>query len=599
MGLRETLFIVTLSNYFLILVLFCLLNLVVSNEKKPGVFLVLNVLISIILFIDLVYYTYFFTLTPVQSIYQLRQLTPVSESIILVLKPLYFLLFIDSLLLSFYYFKHKLAAIHQQHGTQKVSRKLILVMLMALAVFITSFTHQNIKNTQGYFTPHNLGALKYHVYDIASFFLIKPLDIIDVEVIADTINQETKASKGFGLAKGRNVIVIQAESIQGFVINRQINGQYITPVLNDLINKETLYFSNFYEQVGWGNTSDAEFVTHNSYYPSTKIFSYKAYENNTFYTLPMLLKEHGYGNIVFHGFEASFWNREAIYPSQGFDTFISLEEFEPTEIIGMGLSDGQLFEQSLAHLKNMPQPFYSFYITLTSHHPFTMDEEYKMLNIQDPYKDTLLENYLQTVHYFDQQLGIFIEMLKAQDLYDNSIIVIFGDHQGLDARNEETNNQVSDFLGKQYTEAEMYQVPLIIHIPNSQVNQEITVAGGQIDILPTLANLLGIKIKTNMFFGKDLLNTDEGFVATQIHTAKGSFIDNEKIFIMSNDGIFENSRAWNLISGEPVDIEECRAGYERAIAEIALSEYIMQNDLVSVVKENGLEYILKEYLSKE
>ncbi|WP_169734769.1 LTA synthase family protein [Desulfitibacter alkalitolerans] len=559
----------------------------------------MNILISILLFIDLVYYTYFFTLTPVQSIYQLKQLTPVSESIKLVLKPLYSLLFIDSLLLGFYYYRHRAKTILEKHVARQIPRKPVLAIIIVLTILVASFTHQSVKDAQGYFTPHNLGAFKYHLYDIASFFLIKPLDIIDVEAIADTISQETSEQIGFGLAKGRNVFVIQAESVQGFVINQQINGQYITPVLNDLINKETLYFSNFYEQVGWGNTSDSEFVTHNSYYPSTKVFSYKAYENNTFFTLPMLLKEHGYANIVFHGFEASFWNREAIYPSQGIDTFISLEKFEPTEIIGLGLSDGQLFEQSLAHIKNMPRPFYSFYITLTSHHPYTMENEHKMLNIKDPFKDTMLENYLQTVHYFDQQLGVFIETLKAHNLYDNSIIVIYGDHQGLDARDEETNNQVSEFLGKQYTEAEMYQVPFIIHIPNSQVNQEITLAGGQLDILPTLANLLGIKINSKMFFGKDLLNTDEGFVATQINTARGSFIDNEKIFIMSNDGIFENSRAWYLTSGEPVDIEECMSGYERALAEIALSEYIMQNNLISVVKENGLDYILKEYLSKE
>ncbi len=368
----------------------------------------------------------------------------------------------------------------------------------------------------------------------------------------------------------------------------------ITPVLNDLINNDSIYFSRFYEQAGWGNTSDAEFVSHNSFYPSTKTFSYKIYEENDFNTLPVLLKESGYSTIAFHGNLADIWNRENIYPAQGLDTFISLEDFEQDELIGIGLSDGSLFRQSVEYLKNIVKPFYAFSITLTSHHPFTMEDQYKGLIINEPYQDTILENYLQTVHYLDKEIGNLIEMLKEEGLYEDSIIVIYGDHQGLDMRNEEINELVSSFLGKEYQEDEMFRVPLIIHMDNSNFLSEVTIAGGQIDFTPTIANLLGVRIESDRILGKDLLNIEQGFVAKQVHVARGSFIDNEKVFIMSNDGIFENSRAWYIESGETVNLDECREGYERALAEVNLSEYILENNLISVVKENGLEYIINQ-----
>jgi len=178
-------------------------------------------------------------------------------------------------------------------------------------------------------------------------------------------------------------------------------------------------------------------------------------------------------------------------------------------------------------------------------------------------------------------------MLKEEGLYEDSIIVIYGDHQGLDMRNEEINDLLSSFLGKSYQEDEMFRVPLIIHMENSTLPKEISTAGGQIDFTPTI-----VKIEPDKILGKDLLNIEQGFVAKQVHVARGSFIDDEKIFIMSNDGIFENSIAWNIQTREAVDIEECRAGYERALAEVNLSEYILENNLISMVKEKGLEYII-------
>ncbi|AKL95343.1 alkaline phosphatase superfamily [Clostridium aceticum] len=508
----------------------------------------------------------------------------------------YFLFFTDSLLLWRYYKKYKENTDRETSKYNKRQRIALLITFFILTSTTVGMNYKIGKDANGNYTPHNLGVINYHLYDMVSLFARSTLDISRVEGIVETISTENGDRNKFALAKNKNVIVIQAESVQGFVINKEIEGQPITPVLNELINNNSIYFSQFYEQVGWGNTSDAEFVSHNGFYPSVKTFSYKAYEDNDFTSLPILLKNQGYSTIAFHGNEANFWNRESIYPSQGLDTFISIEELQQDELIGIGLSDGSLFRQSINYLKQQTKPFYGFYITLTSHHPFIMEEQYQGLDIQGEYKDTLLEDYLQTVHYLDKEIGNFIKMLKEADLYDNTMIVVYGDHQGLDMRNEEANELLTSFLGKPYEEDEMFRVPLITHIPDSSLQEEITTAGGQIDFLPTMANLLGLKVEPDKTLGKDLLNIDDGFVAKQVHVARGSFIDHEKIFIMSNDGIFENSRAWNIHTGESVNLEECRDGYERALAEVNLSEYVLQNNLIPLVKEKGLEYIIKHRL---
>lgn len=590
MGIEASYYKITLSNFITTILLFSFACFV--NENRRGnILLAINLGLSLLFLSDTMYFHHFFTLIPVHSIYQIRQVGAVSNSIVSLMKPQYLLFFVDTLLLWILLKRKELV-----FPVFMKSHKKMISLIMVILMFSTSLLIYEVGvDTEGNYTPYNLGVINYHLYDMMDFFVKGQLDIDKVEAIMNTINQEDEKPKAFGLAKGRNIITIQAESLQNFVINREMNGQSITPVLNNLINQDSIYFKRYYEQVGWGNTSDAEFISHNSFYPSTKTFSYKAFEDNKFASFPMLLKEEGYSTIAFHGNEGGFWNRENIYPSQGIDNFISLEDLQQDELIGIGLSDGSLFRQSVDFLKKQPQPFYAFYITLTSHHPFVIEEQYKGLKIEGEYQDTVLEDYLQSVHYLDQQIGNFIDMLKAEGLYEDSIIVIYGDHEGLDMRDEETYQLLTDFLGKPYQNDEMFRVPFIVHIPNSGLQQEVTTAGGQIDFFPTMANLMGIEIDGVKLLGKDLLNTQDGFIAMQVHVARGSFIDNEKVFIMSNDGIFENSKAWNIYTREAVDLEECREGYERALAEISLSEYILQNDLIPLVHEKGLEYILETH----
>lgn len=554
------------------------------RKRRREVLLGTYTLLTSLIFFNSLYYSHFFTLIPINAIYQLGHLSGVSSSVKTLLKLAYFLYFLDLPILVYMYFKNKdcKAAVSKPRKPGQLAWMLLIFM----CIFIGN---QQIKTAAGgFYTPFNMGIYNYHIFDIYRLFGKGSPFIDNADAWMEKLEDDDLASeeiKYTGLLKDKNIIVIQAESFQSFVLNKEVNGQEITPVLNELLAKDSFYFSRYYEQVGWGNTSDAEFVTHNGLHASTINFSYKQYEGKQLNSLPMMLSKLGYQTIVFHGNEPDFWNRKDMYPTIGFEKFMSSEDLDMGEVIGMGLSDSSLFKQALSRLKELPQPFYSFFITLTSHYPYEMEEQHKKLRLDEPYNSTIIGDYLQTVNYLDTAIGELIEGLKESGLYENTAIIIYGDHHGLDARNEEVYELMTSFLGKPYREDEMYRVPMIIHIPNSGINKEVETVGGQIDFYPTISNLLALDKTEGVIIGKDLLNTKEGFAVHTIHTGRGSFIDDEKMFIISKDGIFENSRGWDIRTGEAIPLEKAKEGYERAIAEIYLSEYIIENILSELSDE--------------
>ncbi|KAB3531856.1 LTA synthase family protein [Alkaliphilus serpentinus] len=552
--------------------------------KKNKLIHILSVysLLAIILFSNLIHYRYFHMPLSFYSFQAFKQVGAVKTSVFYLIKLTDALIFLDLIILWPLLFKKRAIT---EFFTSKKDR--IMAYSLSIVVFAAAPVANNKILNGNTHTINQLGTINYHLQDLYGYiFDQSTFGGYDATVFNSGIN--LGEGKYHGLIEGRNIITIQVESMHNFVLQREIEGQPITPIMNSLINKDSIYFSRYYQQLGRGNTSDAEFVSNNSLYASMKTYSYKEYEGNELYTLPQVLKEEGYNTIAFHGNEPDFWNRKSIYPSIGFNTYISTDEMEMDEVIGMGISDGSLFKQSLGYLEKLPQPFYSFYVSLTSHNPFIIPEEQRGLTIDGEYKDTIIADYFQSVNYFDRMLGEFIEELKRRDLYDNSVIVIYGDHFALDIRKDNIKELITDYLGKPYDFEEFLNVGLLIHIPGSGITETYTTAGGQIDFFPTMMNLVGVdEIKGNIL-GKDLINTEEGFVAHQTYMIRGSFIDNEKVFEFSRDGRYENSRAWRIDNHEPVPLEECREGYERALREIRASEYLLDNNL-SRQKQNSDE----------
>ncbi|MGG4168673.1 LTA synthase family protein [Rossellomorea vietnamensis] len=420
----------------------------------------------------------------------------------------------------------------------------------------------------------NIGTYNYHVYDL--FLQSKSSAqraLADGSELADIDNYVragyTRPDKEmFGVAKGKNLIIVSLESLQNFVINSEVNGQEITPFLNDFIG-ESYYFDQFYHQTQQGKTSDSEFILDNSLYPLNRGAVFFTHSGNEFESMTEKLGENGYFTSAMHANNKSFWNRDIMYDSLGYDRYYSLPDYDVTEenSVNWGMKDIPFFEQSVEHMKQMPQPFSTKIITLTNHYPFTLDEEDKLI---DPYtsNDDTVNRYFQTVRYMDEAVKNFIADLKESGLYDNSVIVMYGDHYGI---SENHNKAMSQYLGKDITpfvSTQLQQVPLIIHVPGKE-GKTISKVSGQIDLKPTIMHLLGIDTKKDIQFGSDLFSGEHEDLAI---LRDGRFI--------SKDYVYAGEKCWSKETEENTDMKYCDPFKERVNNELEYSDKIIYGDLL-------------------
>lgn len=318
----------------------------------------------------------------------------------------------------------------------------------------------------------------------------------------------------YGVAKGKNVIVIHLESFQQFLIDLKINGKEVTPFLNSLYhNQHSLSFANFYHQVGIGRTSDAENMLETSTFGISDGSLFTALGGtNTFQAAPQILREHGnYSSAVFHGNVGSFWNRDDVYKNMGYNYFFDQNYYsdDRNDRIGYGIKDKVMFAESVKYLERMQQPFYTKFITVTNHTPFEMDEEDldPTFNTTET-TDKAINNYFETAHYLDQAVHEFFNYLNKSGLSKNTMVVIYGDHYGLSNSENQTLAPIvgeSSDTWNSYNNVQMQRVPFMIYSPKlkGRIKQEVA---GEIDVLPTILHLLGISNHHYVQFGNDLLS---------------------------------------------------------------------------------------------
>ena len=380
-----------------------------KNKRRLG--FILYSIISFIMFADIMYYSFFNTLPSIIMLKQMGQVAAVGDSVfeLLSFKNLLFILDIPILIIGFKKLKGVLA-IEERKYNRIVKWGVPLTLFLVLIIFSLNLSEEGLVGPVS-----NQELYTYHVKDIKKAIIDNDIAESSGAFTEEDFNElkarsKLKDTKHTGIGKDRNLIVIQVEALQNFVINRSYNGQVITPNLNKLVEDSgSLYFDNYYQLIGRGNTSDAEFITNNSLHPSMEDPTYTQYEKNTFYGLPWLLRDRGYNVWAFHGYEKEFWNREKAYVNQGYQRFLSSEDYDPVEASGFGITDEKFFEQSMDYIKELDSidddPFYAFLITLTSHTPFEISEELRFLDIEEEHKDTILGHYLQAVHYADIEIG--------------------------------------------------------------------------------------------------------------------------------------------------------------------------------------------------
>ena len=326
----------------------------------------------------------------------------------------------------------------------------------------------------------------------------------------------------FGMAKGRNVIYIHLESFQQFLIDYKLKvdgKEYeVTPFLNSLYHsKETFAFSNVFNQVKAGKTSDAETMIETGLFGLNQgSFMVNYGGTNTQQAAPFILSKNGYNSsAVFHGNAGSFWNRNTAYKQWGYNYFFDASYFtkqNSSNSFQYGLNDKYMLKDSIKYLERLQQPFYTKFITVSNHYPYTTslsgdDLGFPLAKTQDE----TINGYFATANYLDSSIKAFFDYLKESGLYKNSIIVLYGDHYGI---SNSRNPALAPLLGKNsetwssYDNAMLQRVPYMVVVPGMDKGGIIDTYGGEIDMLPTLEHLLGIESNKFLQVGQDMLSPD-------------------------------------------------------------------------------------------
>lgn len=426
-------------------------------------------------------------------------------------------------------------------------------------------------------------------------------------------NQYTK------IFEGKNILTIHAESIQNYTLNTSFNGQDLTPNLKRLA-QEGLYFSNFYAQESVGTSSDTEFTLLTSLMPANSGTVAISYWDREYNTILKELKKKDYYTFSMHANNGTFWNRNLIHPKYGYnDFFYYTKDYEIDEVLGLGLSDKSFFRQSVPKIKKIDEEHKNWYATLimlTNHTPFsaaeTVDYEvnFKYEKIDEttgevkevvaPFLEgTAIGNYLKTVHYADEALGQLIEQMDEAGLLENTVVVIYGDHDAKVKRQEYlyyyNYDPYTDSVLSQddpnYKDVDYYdyelnrKVPLIIWTKDHKVQGEVKKVMGMYDVVPTLANMFGFEQKYAL--GHDIFSTDENIVVFP----DSSWITDTMYYSSSKgEGKVLNTEA--TINSDYIDKNN-----EYAEKIIKISNDIIIYDLIKRTKED--EEIIKEELNEK
>ena len=401
----------------------------------------------------------------------------------------------------------------------------------------------------------------------------------------------------FGIAKGRNVIYLHLESLQQFVIDYKLNVdgvEYeVTPFLNSLYHSQsTLAFSNFFNQVKAGKTSDAETMIETSLFGLNQgSFMVQYGGSNTQQAAPYILSQNGgYTSAVFHGNSASFWNRNNTYKQWGYNYFFDQSYFsEATEenSFQYGLNDKIMFADSIQYLERLQQPFYAKFITVSHHYPYTsslIGDEIGFPLADTP--DETINGYFATANYLDASIKAFFDYLKATGLYENSIIVLYGDHYGI---SNSRNPDLAPLIGKDsqtwsdFDNAMMQRVPYMIVVPGMTNGGIIDTFGGEIDALPTLEHLLGIEANNYLQVGQDMLSSEHSQVVA-LRTA-GNFITPK--YTSYGGKIYYTETGVEITNPDEVTQKEIDDIKAAAAAQLSASDAIQTGDLIRFY-DNGL-----------
>ena len=603
-----------------------------KGKKRYIYLLVWAVIFTAICTINSAYYTFYTSFASVSMLSLTQYIGEVGDAVVenvLQIKDLVYIL----PLIFFIYYYHRLAKkdkykLYSKTTRMKKFKNTIITGAVILFLFIISLSSLEIsrfvKQWNREYIVMRFGIYMYQGNDIIASIQPKISAMFGYddakkefnEYYKDRTDEQDYSNEYTNIFEGRNVIVIHAESMQDIALNRTFNGEEVTPNLNRLID-EGLFFTNFYSQVSVGTSSDTELTFNTSLMPTQNGTAFVSYFDRTYIATPSLMKEKGYYTFSMHANNADFWNRRAMHESLGYDKFYSKETYDVDKenVIGLGLSDKEFFAQSVEKIKKISEEhekYYGLLITLTNHTPFSDTDKYGEFavtmkttitnedgtteEIEAPYLEgTKLGNYFKSVHYADAALGEFFQAMDEAGLLDNTVVILYGDHDARLPRSDYNlmNNYdpVTDSVKSKddetYEEYDSFdyeldrKVPLLIWTKDGKVKGKVDYTMGMYDVMPTIGNMLGFYNKYAL--GHDIFETKENNIVV---FPNGNWIT-DKMYYNSQKGEYK------LLKDEIIDEDYISKNNEYAEKLLDVSNKAIVFDLFNPNSEEKVSEVNK------
>lgn len=604
-----------------------------KNKSKIAYLSILTFIFTAICTINSVYYTYYTSFASFSMLSLTQFIAPVGDAVVKNILQIKDFIYIVPML-SFYIYlfvnrkKLKTKIIIKKRRRKKFLKTLIAGVVL-IAVFCLTLSgieiSRFIKQWNKEYVVQRFGIYVYQINDgitslkpkISSMFGYDDAAKNFREYFAERKKETdyTKENEYTNIFKGKNVLVIHAESLQTVALDTKFNGKEVTPNFKRLAD-EGLYFSNYYSQVSVGTSSDAELTFNNSLMPTKSGTAFVSYSDRTYYAIPSKMKQLGYYTFSMHGNTADYWNRRVMHNNFGVDKFYSKVDYNVTKenTIGLGISDKAFFDQSVDYIEKISKEHKNYYgtlITLTNHTPFAEIDKYGEFPVtlketvtneageseEKEYtymEDTKLGNYFKSVHYADEAFGEFMKKLDEKGLLDNTVVVIYGDHDARLPKDDynrfynydKENDDVLDEDNPEYEEFDYYKyeinrkVPFIIWTKDKKFNKEITDVMGMYDAMPTLGNMLGFK--NEYALGHDIFNIKSDNIVV---FPNGNWVTN-KVYYNGQKGEY-----LTLNNNEVIDKNYIDNKTEYAEALLDVSNDMIVFDLVK--KENEKDKVNK------
>lgn len=410
-----------------------------------------------------------------------------------------------------------------------------------------------------------IGVVNYYFYEVTDYLFFNRKDpetdkITNVsseleKYLTDDVKSELNNKKYKGVFEGKNLLLIQIESMNNFLIGLKVNvnGEIkeVTPNLNRIVNKtSSAYFDNYYTTVGIGNTSDAEFTILTGLYPTG--YSYTVYEyasDMDYETMPKLFNKKGYYSYSSHANIGTFYLRSTLHPTlYGFNEHIdervlqSEGVYDENRLVHTWVNDVDFLEYNIELMKKkrdeLNQPIFNFAITISCHMPYEMSFNEKGL-LADEGKNMFLEkerifpygynaideqymSYLEHASYSDYAIGKALSKLEETGLLEDTVVIMYGDHGcGIDIYNmfyenkDILSNDINDIFEKGSVNQELVErrmlleVPFIIYDGSEKAvfsEEPYHLVRSHNSVLRTISNLFNLDNKYS--FGVDALSDE-------------------------------------------------------------------------------------------